>query len=168
MKINAKHLSRGAIIAALYVVLCVLFRPISYGPIQLRISEALCVLPILMPEASLGLFAGCFISNLLGGTSVALLDMVLGSLTTLSAAILTRRIHNKSGNAVLSLLPPVLLNAIIVGTYVPFLYADPSMDATALIVLSSIVTVGIGEALVIYILGLPLCKCLQKSKIFKS
>lgn len=166
MKFTAKHLSRSALIAALYIAICFIFRPISYGAIQLRISEALTVLPLISPEAAAGLFIGCLVSNLLGGASVALIDTIFGSLTTLLAAILTRKLFKSTKNIFISLLPPVLLNALIVGTYVPFIYTDPTQATTLPIVLFSILTVGIGEAIVVYVLGIPFYKAVSKSKIF--
>ena len=162
MKLTVKQLSRSAVIAALYVALCFFLKPISFGVIQFRISEALCILPIFMPEAICGLFIGCFLSNFLGGTSVVLLDAILGSLTTLLAAFLTRRIYKKS--LPLSLLPPVILNALIVGTYLPFIYMQDTISLP--VVLWSIVSVGIGEAAVLFILGYPLARSLSKTKFF--
>ena len=67
MKLTTRRLVRGALIAALYAVLCMAFFSISYGDVQFRISEALTVLPLLMPEAIPGLLVGCLLSNLLGG-----------------------------------------------------------------------------------------------------
>lgn len=164
MKLTTKQIARGACIAAIYVVLCVLLKPISYAsvPVQFRVSEALTALPVLIPEAAAGLFVGCLISNALGGASIALLDMVLGSLTTLFAAILTRAIYKKTGNLPLSLLPPVILNALIVGFYVPFIYTEPGSAVTVPAVLFSMLSVGIGQATVVYVLGLPLVKALDK------
>lgn len=166
MKFTAKQIARAAVIAALYASLCFFLKPFSYGAIQCRLSEALTVLPVFIPEAVVGLFVGCFIANLLGGASIALIDMVLGSLTTLLAAFLTRKIYNSTEKVVLALLPPVVLNALIVGFYIPFIYSDPGAAVTAPIVLFSMLTVGIGEAVVVYILGLALGKALQKTKIF--
>ncbi|MCD8049583.1 MAG: QueT transporter family protein [Clostridia bacterium] len=166
MKLTVKQIARGAIIAALYAVLCFFLQPFSYGSVQCRVSEALTVLPALLPEAIPGLFVGCFIANLLGGSSVALLDMILGSLTTLAAAFLTRMIYKKFNSFALSLLPPVVLNALIVGAYVPFIYTDGATAATVPVVLFSMLTVGIGQAIVCYILGLPLGKALSKTKLF--
>ena len=73
-----RRLVRGALIAAIYAVLCAALAPISYGEVQFRISEALTILPLLMPEAIPGLFVGCLIANLIGGAGI--LDIVFGSL----------------------------------------------------------------------------------------
>lgn len=166
MKLTVKQLTRAAIVAALYVVLCFFLKPISYGSIQFRISEALCILPIFMPEAVVGLFIGCIIANLLGGSF--LIDIVLGSLTTLCAAYLTRVIYNKTKNMPLAFFPPVILNALVVGAYVPFVYSDPGSVNTLPVVLFSMFTVGFGQAVVIYVLGLPFAKAIDKTKLFKS
>ncbi len=164
MKLTTKQLSRSAVIAALYIALCFLLKPLSFGIIQFRISEALCVLPIFIPEAIPGLFIGCFISNFLGGASVVLLDAVLGSLTTLLAAYLTRRIYKDTKNLYLSLMPPVILNAFIVGSYLPFIYMQDTLSV--FVVLWSILCVYIGEAVVIFLLGFPFAKALLKTKFF--
>ena len=87
MKLTTRRLVRGALIAALYAVLCMAFFSISYGDVQFRISEALTVLPLLMPEAIPGLLVGCLLSNLLGGYGV--MDIVFGSLATLFASVAT-------------------------------------------------------------------------------
>ena len=88
MKTNNKVLfmTQAAMIAAIYVVLCLVFEPISYGAIQTRVAEALTVLPFFTPAAIPGLFIGCLIANALGGG--ILLDVLAGSLTTLAAAYL--------------------------------------------------------------------------------
>lgn len=166
MKFSAKTLARSGVVAAVYIALCFLFKPFSFGIIQFRISEALCVLPIFMPEAIFGLFIGCIISNFLGGASVVLIDAVLGSLTTLVAAILTRKTYKTTKNIFLSLLPPIYLNALIVGSYVPFLYSDPS--EAPFLIFWSILSVLLGEAAVIILLGFPFAKALEKTKLFKS
>ena len=160
MKITVKQLTRAAVIAALYAMLCFFLKPICYGSVQLRISEVLCVLPIFMSEAIAGLFIGCLISNLLGGAFLN--DVVLGSLTTLIAAFLTRFIYKKTKNTPLALFPPVILNALIVGLYVPFVYSDPGSVNTLPVVLFSMLTVGIGQAIVIYLLGMPFSKAISK------
>lgn len=166
MKFTSTQIARAAVVAALYAALCFFLKPISYGAVQLRLSEVLCVLPIFIPEAIPGLFIGCVIANLSGGASVALIDAILGSLTTLLAAYLTRRIYRKTKNMLLSFMPPVLLNALIVGSYIPFVYTTPSENSIYILVLYSVLTVFIGQAIVIYALGLPFAKALSKTKMF--
>ena len=81
----------SALIAALYAGLAMALAPLSFGPVQFRVAEALTLLPFFVPEAVSGLFAGCLLSNLLGGFGLA--DVVLGSAATLAAAWLTSRVY---------------------------------------------------------------------------
>jgi len=134
-------LAKSALIAALYALLVLAFSPLSFGPVQFRVAEALTLLPWLFPEAIPGLFVGCLVSNLFGGLGIV--DMVFGSLATLVAAWLTRRMPNVFWAAV----PPVLINAVVVGTYLSFLLNVP-MAAT-------ILYVGLGQAGVCFLLGIP-------------
>ena len=104
----ALKVAQGAIIAALYVVLTVIFAPISFGEMQVRISEALTILPMFTPAAIPGLFVGCVLGNLLGGAIPV--DVIFGSLATLIGAVggyLLRK------NRWLVPLPTVLSNAVI-------------------------------------------------------
>ena len=78
---GTRALARGAVIAALYAALTLLLAPLSYGEVQIRFSEALTLLPILLPEAVPALFVGCLLSNILGGCMI--FDIVFGSLATL-------------------------------------------------------------------------------------
>ena len=115
---NTRALARGAIIAALYTALTVLLAPLSYGEVQIRLSEAFTLLPILMPEAVPALLVGCLLSNILGGCTI--FDIVFGSLATLLAAVCTRRLRDKFW---LAALMPVLFNGVIVGAVVHFCYS---------------------------------------------
>ena len=122
-KSTALYLSRGAIIAALYVVitwLCTL-AGLSSGVIQLRVSEALCILPIFLPEAIPALFIGCLISNIIAGGVV--LDIIFGSLATLIGA-LGARLFTKLSKKLLPLagIPTVIANSIIVPPVLIFAY----------------------------------------------
>ena len=146
-----KKLSRGALIAALYAVLTIALTPISYGPIQFRVSEALTLLPFYFPEAIPGLFVGCVFANFFGG--FGLVDMVFGSLATLIAAVLTR----KSRNIFIAAFWPVVANMIIIGEMLHILLEVP-LIATCLYV-------GAGEAGACYVVGVPLMKILEKRKI---
>jgi uncharacterized membrane protein len=157
-------------IAAIYAVLTLLAAAVNlaYGPIQFRFSEALTILPIFTPAAIPGLTLGCLISNIWSGYGVA--DMVFGTLATLLAAIVTRTLRNiRFGNIPwLAPLPPVLFNAVIVGAQIAVLSPGGFNWAGFL---SAALSVGIGELVVCYALGLPLAAALEKSgvsrKIFK-
>ena len=84
-----RNLALGGMVAALYAALTVLLAPLSYGPVQLRFSEGLTLLPYFLPEAVPGLAVGCLIANLFGGYGAV--DVVVGTGATLLAAVLTRR-----------------------------------------------------------------------------
>lgn len=111
MNSSTRKLTTCAVVAALYAALTLLLAPISYGNIQVRISEALTVLPFFAPYTGAGLFVGCLIANLLSPFGINLLDVVFGSLATLLAAWLTARCKSRW----LAPLPPVLVNAVVIG-----------------------------------------------------
>ncbi len=145
---------RAAMIGAIYVVITLIFAPISYGMIQVRISEMLMVLPYFTAAAVPGLFVGCMIANIFGG--YGMLDIVFGSLATLISAYLITKIENKY----LVPLPPVLINALIVGKILSIVLEMP-FYLTA-------IWVGVGQIVACYGLGLPLLLFLEKKTyVFK-
>jgi len=148
---RANTLTRAAIIAALYAALTLLLSPMSFGLVQVRVSEALTLLPILMPEAVPALFVGCLIANFLGGATI--LDIVFGSLATLLAAACTRVLR---GRLLPAMLMPVLFNGVIVGLVVRFAYS-PGVPA-ALCMLS----VAAGEAVSCLLLGPLMLRALER------
>ena len=105
----ALYLAQSGAIAAIYVVLTLVFAPISYGEIQLRVAEALTILPMFTSAAIPGLFIGCVIANLLGGCVV--LDVVFGSLATLIGAALGYLLRK---NRWLVPIPTVIANTVII------------------------------------------------------
>ena len=107
--LTTRSLCLSALIAALYAALTLLLAPISYGAIQCRISEAMTILPILLPQSIPGLFIGCVISNLYTGM---LTDVIFGSLATLLAALGTYLLRKRP---LLAAACPVAANAVIVG-----------------------------------------------------
>ena len=158
MKNSTRSLTRAALIAALYLLLTLIFQPISFGAVQFRISEALMLLPVLTVDAVPGLFVGCVLANLLGGG--IWYDVVLGSIATLLAAMCVRKLREKP---VLSAAMPVLFNGLIVGPVVYLAYVRaPGEAINALLMLSSVGTVALGELVVCYVLGLPLLKLLRR------
>ena len=112
--VNTKFLVKSAVIAALYAALTTMLAPFSYGMVQCRISEAMCVLCAFTPAAVPGLTAGCLIANILSFNPV---DMLFGTLATLIAALFARRMRNVHfhGIAWLVPLPAVLINMLVVG-----------------------------------------------------
>ncbi len=149
--LDTKSLVQAAAIAAVYAALTLLLEPISYGPVQLRVSEALCVLVFFTPAAVPGLFVGCLLANILGG--FGLYDIVLGSLATLIAAYLGYRL--RAFKWILPL-PAVVVNALVVGPMLFYLY---QLGETALL---CIATVGVGQFLACYVLGMPLLLLMEK------
>ncbi len=142
-KIPIKLLSAGAMIAALYFVLSVVFAPISFGPLQFRVSEALTILPVFTTAAIPGLFLGCVLANIFGTGNP--IDIIFGSLTTLAAALVTRKLK---GNIWLAMLPPIVFNGLSVGYILAFLYSAP--------LLLTIGQVTVGQLGVLLLLGVPL------------
>ncbi|NLK73046.1 MAG: QueT transporter family protein [Clostridiales bacterium] len=147
---KTKFITQAAIIGAIYAALTILAAPFSYGLMQVRISEALTILPFFTPAAIPGLFVGCIVANYVGG--YGLLDIVLGSLATITAAFITYKMKNK----ILAPLPPVIMNALIIGIMLSYLLDVP--------VWASIAWVGIGELIACYGLGYPLLRYLEKYK----
>ena len=162
-KFTTKYLTRAAIIAALYVVLTYLagLMNLAYGPVQFRFSEALTVLPFLFPEAIPGLFVGCIVSNLISPYGV--LDLVVGSAATLLAAVWTA----KCGKRWFAPMPPVIANAVLVGAMIAWYEAGFGAGFLAAFVYNA-ATVGLGELVVCYVLGLPLLKILEDRGVKKA
>lgn len=147
---KTRFLVQVAVIAALYATLTIAFMPISYGQVQVRVSEVLTVLPFLTPAAIPGLFIGCIVANFYGGLGI--IDIIFGSLATLIAAYLTYKMPKK----LLAPLPPVIVNAIIVGVELNIISGAP--------LIATVLWVGFGEALACYILGYPVLVQLSKYK----
>ena len=149
---KALFITQAAVIAALYVVLVVIFNYISFGPIQFRVAEALTILPYFTPAAIPGLFIGCILANVIGGAVIW--DIIFGSIATLIGAVFTFLLRKKS--KFLAPLPPVLANTIIVPWVLKYAYGAEEM------VWFMAVTVGIGEILACYVLGMILLFALNK------
>lgn len=144
---------RAALIAAVYVALCFVLAPISFGPVQLRVAEALTLLPVLCPEAVLGVTLGCFLANLLFAQP---LDVLVGTLATLLAALYTRRLRHVRwrGLPLAASLPPVVINAVFVGAELSYLLLPAG--APAYLWLANMASVGAGQLLSCCVLGLLL------------
>lgn len=127
------------------------FAPISYGEVQVRVAEALVILPFFTPAAIPGLFIGCLLSNLIGGS--VLVDVVFGSLATLLGAVGTYYLRK---NKVLLLLPPIAANTVIVPFVLRFGYG------VLLPIPFMMLTVGIGEVIAVAILGSVLLNVLAR------
>ena len=140
--LTTRSLCVSAVIAALYAALTLLLAPISYGNLQCRVSEAMTLLPMVMPAAIPGLFVGCLLANLLGGCTVW--DIVFGSLATLIAALGTYALRKKP---VLAALCPVLSNGLIVGAVLSFVWGLPLLLTMAEVAIGEVGAVIIGFVL---------------------
>ena len=160
---RTRQLTRAAAVGGLYAALSLLggVFGISYGPVQCRFAEALCVLPYLFPETVWGLGVGCFVANLL--SPYGLLDMLVGSLTTLLAALLTRKCRTKY----LAPLPPVLGNGVVIGALLTFEQVGLTAAFTKIFVFNA-AAVTLGEAIACYGLGLLLLRTLERAERRKT
>ncbi len=148
-------LTRAALIAAVYVVLCMAFAPISYGEVQVRVAEALVILPYFTPAAIPGLFIGCFLSNMIGGS--ILVDVVFGSLATLVGALGSWYFRK---SRILVMLPPVVANTLVVPFVLRYGYGVP------LPIPFMMLTVGIGEVIAVVVFGGILLQVLSRYRVF--
>ena len=168
MKSNVRLLSLCAVLGAAYAVMTMALAPISYGAVQFRISEALCVMPFFVPGCEWGLFVGCLLANLLTGN---VFDVVFGSLATLGAGICTACIGRRGrslGHAAMGCLMPVLFNAVVIGVVITMAYNGLSLFAHPSAFALNALQVGLGEAGVMFLLGLPLCRFLPKKRFFRE
>ena len=150
--------TRAAMIAAIYVVLSVVFAPFGSKAVQVRIAEALTILPFFSPAAVPGLFVGCLIGNVLAGGILP--DVIFGSLATLIGALGTRALRGT--RPILGALPPIISNMIIVPLVLRYGYGDP------LPIPYMMLTVGIGEIISCGVLGMILYAALKpiRQRIF--
>ena len=164
-QLSVARLVRCAVIAAVYVVLCLALAPFSYGAVQVRIAEALCLLPVFGAEYIVGVTLGCFLANLLGSTVI---DVVFGTLATLLACLVTYKLRNVrvKGLAIPASLPPVVFNMLIVGALeITFFFSDTA--PTAALAAFNAVAVGIGEIISCTIVGVALVKLVESNEGLK-
>ena len=154
-----RKIAAGAVIAAVYAGASIALAPVSYGPLQFRAAEALCVLPFLFPGSIWSLGIGCLAANLI--SPYGLLDMAAGSLATLIAAFWTSRVKKR----VFAPLPPVICNGVIVGAVIAVSGTEGGSFFAAFPVFAA--QVALGEAVVMYAMGLPLLILLSKNRLFE-
>jgi len=152
---KTKFLTQASMIAAIYVVLVEAFKPFSYGIMQVRVAEVLTILPYFTPAAIPGLTIGVIISNILGPYGV--LDIVVGSLATFIAAYLTYKMRKK----ILAPLPPILVNAVIIGLMLYYIFLGSPDEAPLPAIMA---WVALGQTIVCYGLGYPFMLILDKYK----
>ena len=156
-KTTTLFMAQGAAIAALYVVLTLAFAPFSFAAVQVRIAEALTILPLFTPAAIPGLFIGCVIANLMGGAVIW--DVIFGSIATLIGAYFGYRLR---GNRWLVPIPAIISNTVIVPLVLRFGYG---VDMPFILLVLSIAA---GEIVGCYVLGEILATAMlaHKKEIF--
>ena len=163
---RTNYIITGAIIAAAYAALTYLSNAFSlaYGPIQLRLSEFLTILPLFTPAAIPGLTIGCFIANI-GSFNAA--DLIFGTIATLGAAALTFILKNKTvkGLPIFAFLPPIVINALVIGFEISVFYLTKKGFLYGFLI--SVLQIGLGELIVCLCFGIPFYLVIKKYKIFK-
>ncbi|MDR1260636.1 MAG: QueT transporter family protein [Oscillospiraceae bacterium] len=163
------HLVKAAMIAAIYSLLSLLLARFSFGGDQIRLAEALTILPVFDVSAIAGLTIGCVLTNIQGtlaGLDMAI-DIFVGSFTTFISAYLTYKWRKRRmfGLPLLSVLPPVILNALVVGIEITL--QELGWHWNWAVAAKNIFRVGVGQFVACVLIGLPLCKLLG-STVFKK
>lgn len=172
-----KKLVYAAVIAAAYAALTMVLQPISYGAVQFRIAEALCILPFFFPASVWALFAGCALANII--STAGILDVFVGSAATLLAGLCTAAIGRsarKKASApvceigrpvgwwacILACAMPVIFNGPIVGAELAYLFPLDEGFTHSFLIFGA--QVALGEAAVMFAIGLPLMRFVLKNK----
>ncbi len=159
---TVNRLVKTAIVAAIYAVITFVLAPISYGPIQFRISEIMVLLAFFDPFYIAGLTIGCFIANMLGPNGI--MDIIFGTLATFisvyAISITGKFAKNNKTSLIIASLWPTIFNGLIIGWMLNYVYQLP--------LLLSIGEVAIGEFVVVTVVGVPVIKLLQNrfDKVF--
>ena len=161
-KLNTRQIALNGIVAGLYAAITILTASFAYGNIQFRISEALMMLLLFEPSLTVGLTLGCLIANIFSTVSISVLDMVVGTSATLLACLLTTRIKKPW----LAPLPTILVNAVMVGAMLSCLYMPTERFLYGLTMFGA--QVGFGEAVVLYVLGVPLYYAMKKTNFIEK
>ena len=160
-KNSVRELTIAAMLGAAYAVLTMVLPIPQYAGVQIRLAEALTVLPFLFPAATPGLFVGCLIANLL--SPYGLLDVIAGSSATLLACLWTQRLKNRW----LAPLPAVVCNAVIVGAVIAFAQTGFG-PAFRMAFLLNALSVGLGELIASFVLGSILLTTLARIPTFRA
>ena len=172
MRFTTKNIAVAAVVGAAYAALTMALAPISYGPIQMRVSEVLCILPFFMPVTTWGLFLGCALANIISAAGIW--DVVFGSLATLLACLCIQALgrHGRGAESwvriILAALMPVVWNGVIIGAMLMWTLTDtvfPEVNAAFWIIGGE---VALGEAIVLFVLGVPLMRLLPKAPWFRT
>jgi uncharacterized membrane protein len=178
MNKTTRYITRISVVAALYFVLTAILYPISFGQLQIRVAEALTLLPFIFPEAVIGVTIGCFFANLLSPFGV--IDMIFGTSFTFIAALITMWLGKHGKPIFLAPLPPIIINAFGVSFYVVTLTGFTGNSVNNINLFASLkyifqhfslipyltvaLWIGIGEAIATYALGIPLIYAIKRRK----
>lgn len=163
---KTKTIVTQAMIAAMYTAVGLLFAPITYGSVQVRLGEALTLLPVFGFSNVWGVTIGCFITNMVGFFSGAnilgSLDILFGTLATFLAAISTYflRKFRIRGLAIPSAIPPIFFNAVIIGLELSYVMAG---SFNLMIFIVQALSVGFGQLLSCGVMGVILVKIIEKN-----
>ncbi len=172
MRFSTRDIALAAVIGAAYAALTMLLAPVSYGPIQMRVSEVLCILPFFMPVTTWGLFVGCAVANII--STAGIWDVIFGSLATLLACLCIQALGQRGRGSVswlriiLAALMPVIWNGVIIGALLMWTITDtvfPNVNAAFWIIGGE---VALGEAVVMFVLGIPLMRLLPEAPWFQK
>lgn len=164
---NTKTMIKVSLIAAIYTILSLVLAPFSFGNIQVRVAEALTLLPIIYAPAIVALTLGCFITNLvgvvMGANLLGMMDVLIGTSATFIAALITYQFRHVQFKkfAYISVLSPIVVNALIIGAELAYVLL-PTTYGFAIFSLD----VAFGQAIAIIIIGLPLLAWFKKTRLF--
>ena len=166
MKISIRKIAFAAVVAAAYAALTIVLAPISFGPLQLRVSEVLCILPFFFPSSAWGLFVGCVIANMFSIYGV--IDVIFGSAATLVSGFCVIWLGKRSEgiiSKILACFSPAVFNALFVGGVIAYSVAE---DAFWSVYVFSGAEIFLSELAVLLILGLPIMLNIHKTRLYKE
>jgi len=172
LKLNVRKIAFAAVVAGLYAGMTLAAAGFSYGPVQFRISEVLCILPFFFPFSVWGLFVGCIVANFF--SPYLWLDITIGPIASLLAALCTMYIgrlnsRDRVATKAFACFPPVIFNAVLIGAMIAYIMlSEGDAESFLPIFIASGLWVGLGQAVILYVLGLPLMIYLPKTKVIDN
>jgi len=172
LKISVRKIAFAAVVAGLYAGMTLAVMPFSYGPVQFRISEVLCILPFFFPFSVWGLFAGCIVANLF--SPYLWLDITVGPIASLLSALCTMYIGRLSSRdrvltKAFACFPPVIFNAVLIGAMIAYIMmSEGAAESFLPVFIASCIWIGLGQTVVLYVIGLPLMIYLPKTKVIDN
>ena len=158
-KLTTRQIALNGVVAGLYAAITILTASFAYGNIQFRIADSLCVLVVLEPSLTVGLTLGCLISNIF--STVSALDIVIGTAGTLLGCLLAARVKKDW----LVPVPVILANAVLVGAMLAYVLPPDALVQGFFINGGEVL---LGEAVVLYLLGVPLLLFFRRSGLMEK